>query len=332
MPNPIRPRQMVTAAVLLALVLVLAACSIGRPQETEAPTALLPRLTISIDENGSPTVAGIPVGSVGRLLGQDISALSIPADLLQQLMAADIQHIELIMTNEGLLIFVNGKPMPYLAADQESLANLGPALTAFNVRNANVINFIVTNLISRIGLPVVLKFPVAPGNAEIPLRTKEDLNLIDVEQARSQVSEPSMVLHTDIGVDAQGGLSIAGIPLSALQEDLGQAGVGLDLSAASIDPERVAALTAAGVQNVQVETEPEGLYLYMNGAQLPRVTWDAERLQNFIDVFEALSPDDPNLARLKFLQPYLQAADIEVTLMPPLQPGAQEIAPRPFLP
>jgi hypothetical protein len=332
MPNSIRTRQVVTAFVLLILVLVLAGCSIGQPRETEATTTLLPRLTISIDEQGSPTVAGIALGSVGRLLGQDISALQIPPDLLQQLMAGDIQHIELIMTKEGLLIFVNGKPMPYLAADQEKLANLGPALTAFNVRNANLINFVLTNLISRIGLPVVLKFPVAPGNAEIPLRTKEDLNLIDVEQARSQVSDPVLKLHLDVGVDAQGGLTIAGIPLSALQDDLGQAGVGLDLSSASIDPARVAAMTAAGVQNVQIETEPEGLYLYMNGAELPRVTWDAERLQNFIDVYSALSPDDPNLARLKFLQPYLQAADVELTLMPPMQPGAQEIPPRSFLP
>lgn len=332
MPNPLRTRQVVTALVLLILLLVLAACSIGQPRETEATTTLLPRLTISIDEQGSPTVAGIPLGSVGRLLGQDISALQIPTDLLDQLQAGDVQHIELIMTKEGLLIFVNGKPMPYLASDQEKLANLGPALQALNVRNANVINFVLTNLISRIGLPVVLKFPVAPGNAEIPLRTKDDLNLIDVEQARSQVSDASLVLHTDIGVDAQGGLSIAGIPLSALQEDLGQTGLPIDLSSASIDPARVAALTAAGVQSVQIETEPEGLYLYMNGTELPRVTWDAERLQNFIDVFEALSPDDPNLARLKFLQPYLQAADIEVTLLPPLQPGAQEIAPRSFLP
>lgn len=332
MPNPIRNRQVVTAFVLLILVLVLAGCSIGQPRDTESTTTLLPRLTVSIDENGSPTVAGISLGSVGRLLGQDISALQIPPDLLAQLQAGDIQHIELIMTKEGLLIFVNGKPMPYLASDQETLANLGPALTAFNVRNTNVINFVLTNLVSRIGLPVVLKFPVAEGNAEIPLRTKDDLNLIDVEQARAQVSEPSLRLYTDIGVDAQGGLSVAGIPLATLQEDLGQAGVGLDLSSAKIDPARVAALTAAGVQNVQIETEPEGLYIYMNGTQLPRVTWDAERLQNFIDVFEALSPDDPNLARLKFLQPYLQSADIEVTLQPPLQSGAQEIAPRPFLP
>lgn len=330
MQNRATSRWLAAAIVLLLASALLSACS-GREPAAEETTALLPRLTINIDEQGYPKIIGISLETLGKLLRQDFSALRVPPDLLAQLQAADVQHVETVMTKHGLLFFVNGKPMPYLAADKEALHNLGETITALDVKNAKVIRWILDNIVARVGLPVAVKFPIAAGKAEIPLRENRDVPIVDVDSAHGQVSAPLMRVHADVAVDSQGMPTIAGIPLSQLQQSLDAAGVAADLSGLRLSPALVATLTGADVQHVQIETEPEGLYLYLNGQPMPRVAWDEERLRNTIDLYERLAPDSPNVDLLRFLQPYIQPTDVELTLFLPKEPGAAEVAPRPFI-
>jgi hypothetical protein len=323
MSNRSRSRWVVSVILLLLVVVLLAGCW-GREAEEEETTSLLPRITINIDDEGYPKLVGISLSTLGRLLRQDFSTLRVPPELLAQLQAADIQHVELVMTKGGLMIFVNGQPMPYLAGDKESLQNLGETIETLGLANANVIRWALDNVVARVGLPVAVKFPVTPGNAEIPLADLKALPVVDVEQTRSAAGAPPLILHADVAVDAAGRPTIAGFPLTQLQDGLNQAGIAADLSGAALSPELVATLTGANIQNLQVEIEPEGIYLCLDGNPLPAVAWDAERIENLIDLYGKLSPDDANLGALRFFLPYVQPADVELTLQLPKQPGASD--------
>lgn len=323
MINRSRFRWIAGALLLVMVVVLLAGCG-GREAEQEEATSFLPRITINIDEEGYPKVIGISLATFGRLLRQDFSAVRVPPDLLAQLRKADIQHIELVMTKGGLMLFVNGKPMPYLAGDKETLQTLGETLEALDVANAKVIRWALDNILARVGLPVAVKFPVAAGKAEIPLVDLQALPLVDIEQTRTAAGSAPLILHADIAVDAFGKPTIAGFPLSQLQDGLNRAGIAADLSGVGLSPEMVATLTGADIQNLQVEIEPEGLYLCLDGRRLPPIAWDAERLSNLIDLYAQLSPDAPSLGALRFFAPYLQPSDIELTLQLPKQPGAAD--------
>lgn len=325
-----RSRWIVSAFLLLLIIALLTGCA-GREAEQEEAVALLPRITINIDEEGYPKLIGLSLGTVGRLLGQDFSNLRVPPDLLQQLQDGDIQHVELVMTKGGLLPFVNGQPLPYLAGDKESLGNLGQAIESLGVSNAKVIRWALDNIVARVGLPVAVKFPVKPGNAEIPLVDLDALPRVSVEQTRAGSPEAPLLLHADISVDANGIPTIAGFPLTELQAGLNQAGIAADLSGIALSPAAVATLTGANVQHLQVETEPEGIYLCFNGMPLPRLAWDAQRMDNLLEVYQRLSPDASNVEALRFFAPYLQPSDIELTLQLPQQPGANDVAPCTFV-
>lgn len=325
-----------TLALLAVMMLVLAGCRNQQeepPPETARKPFLLPRVTVNIAEDGSPKFFGIPASKVASLLKQDPASVALPAATLELLADAGIQNIELVMRGDVIMPFVNGEPLPYIKLDQETRENLGPLLTLAGVdeTTANRLQGLLTNdIISKLGIPLVLRLPVAEGAAEAPLRDKSTLPLVDTEQQRSSVAAPLLVAHLDVALDEAGVPTIAGSSLTELQDAFSVAGIPLDLSSARVDPALLASLEAADVQVLQVETEPEGLYVYLNGAMLPNVAWDQARLDNAIDLYSQFQPDSPYLPLLRFLAPYIQPTDVELALFLPTQQGAQPTLPRDF--
>ncbi|MCS6843681.1 MAG: hypothetical protein NZ528_05045 [Caldilineales bacterium] len=324
-------RRWVFVALLVLTALVLAGCAQRGEEQPEERIALLPRITITVDAEGYPKVFGLSLGTVGRLLGQDFSAARVPPTTLERLQAADIQHIEVVMTKGGLAIFVNGKPMPYLAGDREKLGNLGALLEALGVSNARFIRWGLENIVGRVGLPIAVKFPVAPGNAEIPMADLKDLDLVNVEEVRGRTTMVPLRFYADIETDRQGVLRLAGFTLIELQDAMTKAGLGADLSGLRLNPATVATLAGGGVQHLQMETEPEGIYLCFNGKPLPRLAWDQERMTNLIDLYASLNPSARTTEALRFFLPYLQPSDIELTLYLPRGAEATLIEPCPFV-
>jgi hypothetical protein len=320
--------------LLLLLSLVLVSCG-GReeeavPEEDKAPPTL-PRISVQIDENGVPTVFGISVETIGNLLRQDLSTYYLPADVVQQLVDGGVQHLEVVVVGDGIYLFSNGEPLPYLAMDEESRGNIDDLARLANVPNAETIQWVTDNILARIGLPLVLQMPLPEGTDEVPLRDTRTLARVKIDGARAGVDAPSLVFYADVALDDNGEPTLAGLSLGQLQDALLAEGVNVDLSAAMVDPALVQSLRAAGVQNVQVETEPEGLYLYMNGEALPRIAWDDERLQNAATLYESLDSDSPYLPLLKFLLPSIQPADVEITVLLPRSTDADALSPRPFI-
>lgn len=334
MINRIKPRGMVALILLLVVGLLLVGCG---GQKEEAPAApkdspvLLPSLTVKLDEQGAPTVLGISPKLLSTVLRQDISAFSVPADTVKQLMDAGVQHLEFVVAGNGLYIFVNGEPMPYLMLDdqtRQSVSELLKLAGADDKLATNVENLLNNKFISRLGVPLVVKLPVPEGQAEIPVREKGSLPLVVTEEARASVTDPSLIAHVDLAVDEQGVPMIAGTSMAEMQQAFESAGLAADLSAVRMDPATVSGLTGRGIHLVQVETEPEGLYLYVNGNRLPRVAYDQVRLQNALDLYGKVQPENPNVELLKFFGPYIQPADVEFSLF---LPGSEQMTPSPFV-
>ncbi len=336
MINRNKPRGTAAGIVLVLLVLamLLAGCG-GSKEEAQEPKkegpVLLPSLTVKLNEEGAPTVLGIPPKLLSTVLRQDVSAFSVPAETVKQLMDAGVQHAEFVVAGDGLYIFVNGQPMPYLVLDDQTRQGVGELLKLAGVDDkmaTNAQKLLDNQFISRLGVPLVVKLPVPAGQAEIPVRAKGAVPQVNTDQARASVTDPSLIAHVDVAVDDQGVPTLAGTSMSEMQGAFETAGLPVDLSGVRIDPTTIAGLTASGIHLVQLETEPEGLYLYVNGNRLPRVAYDQARLQSALDLYEKLQPDSPNGPLLKFFAPYLQPTDIELSVF---LPGADQTTPSPFV-
>jgi len=334
MINRNKPRGIAAVIVVLVVAMLLAGCG-GKKEEVQQPKregpVLLPSLTVKLNEEGAPTVLGIPPKLLSTVLRQDVSAFSVPAETVKNLMDAGVQHAEFVVAGDGLYIFVNGQPMPYLVLDDQTRQSVGELLKLAGVDDkmaTNVQNLLNNQFISRLGVPLVVKLPVPAGQPEIPVRAKGPVPMVNTDQARASVTDPSLIAHVDVAVDDQGVPTLAGTSMSEMQGAFETAGLPVDLSGVRIDPTTIAGLTAGGIHLVQLETEPEGLYLYVNGNRLPRVAYDQARLQSALDLYGKLQPDSPNGPLLKFFGPYLQPADVELLLS---LPGAEQVTPSPFV-
>lgn len=331
-------QRVLALAAMLIVLLVVASCGGGKEQEPEpqqpSMPLLMPRITVSLDEQGIPTVLGIPMDRLGSLLRQDVSGLKMDPATVQKLQAAGVQNIEAVATAEGLYLYINGQPLPYLALDEETRAGVGDLLKLAGVQDNTaklVQNLLNNKILSRTGAPVLIKLPVAPGVAEAGVRDTKTLPRVDTQQARASVAQKVLILHLDAALDEQGAPTIAGTSLTDLQGALMEAGIAADLSSARLNPATIASLQAANVALLQVETEPEGIYINVNGQRLPRLAWDDERLQNLAALYGGLEPDSPYLPLLHFLLPYIQGADIELGVTLPLAAGQQAPTPAPWV-
>jgi hypothetical protein len=178
---------------------------------------------------------------------------------------------------------------------------------------------------------VLIKLPIDPGVTEAAVRDSKTLPRVDAEAARAGVAQKVLILHLDTALDEAGVPTIAGSSMSDLQAALVEAGLPADLSTVKLDPATIASLQAANVALLQVETEPEGLYINVNGQRLPRLAWDDERLRNALALYSGLEPDSPYLPVLQFLVPYIQPADIELGVTLPLAPGQTAPTPAPWI-
>jgi hypothetical protein len=128
------------------------------------------------------------------------------------------------------------------------------------------------------------------------------------------VQLPAIIL--DVAADGQ--ISVAEGPLTQVLSALD-----VDLSNLSMSEETVGKLTAAGVKHLQIETLPDGMYLFMNGEQLPTFVWDKQSLTTLGPLLDSIGVDLGDTGKLLPLLPDL---GLGVVLRLPGGSGAQ--APR----
>jgi hypothetical protein len=308
--------------LFILLVVVLAGC--GGKEAVQAPSSsplpggevfqiALPRLVVDLDAEGNPSILGIsPV--MLKALGVDTAGFAVPKATIEQMTKAGIQNLEIASVGNRLVLLANGKPLPHIGWSDDTLGRALGLADTLQVQNAAMYNRIVP-LVTRLGLNVVLRFPTQPGAAEIPLTAAGSAKNV----ALAPTTDPaSAIAKFEVKFDENGKPGIMGLS----SNDLAALGLG---AIPGLSPDMVSKLQAGNIQNMEVQTKPDGVHIYVNGEPLPTLMWDSALLGNVMDLYSQLSPDSPLLPLIKVILPYLDRANIDILLHLPLAAGAQAI-------
>lgn len=316
----------VVVVLLVIAGLVLAGCgpavmpaAAPATQSGENFVVALPRLVLSFDANGKPGIEGLPVEQIARSMGYalDFGAYRIDPAYVNWMTQSNIQHIEVRQTGGGLALLANGKLMPSVKWAEGSLEATAGLVRMLGPQNEQLAGLLqkVAPIAQRLGLSILLKFPVPAGAEAIPMATDAVVMATPVP-----VSGPaSAVVQFEIKYDDQGVPSIMGISA----RDLAAAGLSAPLA---LHPYYVQQAQINNIQYMQLRSKGDGLYLYLNGMPLPAVAWDKTALDNTLDVVQklyAVYPIDWEL--IKQFEPLLSNTDISILIHLPVAPGAQPI-------
>jgi hypothetical protein len=316
--------------VLVALVLtgmLLASCGpaimpAAAPQTESGETFVvaLPRIVLTFDDQGNPGVEGVALEEIARSLGfaLDLSQYRIDPFYPAWMKAANIQHVELRQTGDGVALLVNGALMPSLSFQDGSLQRIADVAPLLG-QNGPAIGQLIAKfapLVQRLGLSVALKFPKQDGAADIPFGPAD----IKLAQLKPSETPASAVAKFEVKYDEQGVPSILGISARDLQT------LGFNASVA-LAPSVLAQLQANNVQNVQLSSRSNGLYMYVNGKPLPAIAWDSTSLENALQVYEQMNPGVPKatLDLVRTFVPMLGQTDLSVMLHFPVAAGQAPI-------
>jgi hypothetical protein len=279
----------------------------------------LPRLVLSFDANGKPGVEGLPVEQIARSLGfpLDLNAYRIDPAYVNWMSTSNIQHVEVRQTGGGLALLANGQLMPSIKWEDGSLeatAGLVRMLGPQNEQLASVLQKLAP-IAKRLGLSIVLKFPLQAGAAAIPLAADSVVLATPVPVA----GPASAVVQFEIKYDADGVPSIMGISA----RDLAAAGINAPLA---LHPYYVLQAQLNNIQYMQLRSKGDGLYVYLNGTSLPAIAWDKTALDNTLGLVQKLYAAYPiDWELIKQFVPLLSNTDVSVLLSLPVASGAEVI-------
>jgi len=316
-----------TVLVLLTIAgLILAGCGPAvMPQNTQTDSGeqfvvALPQMVIDFDAAGNPSIMGMNLIDAGKMVGQDLSGLGLSnvyvtpeIKLIDSLMAANVQNIELRQTGDGVAILVNGKPLPHVAWTDASLSQATDLAAMFNVQGLDLIKKVLP-MVRRLGVNVVLRLPAAAGAVVIPLT---DPN-VPIPAPKPDDAPDSVVAKMEVKYDGQGVPSIMGISARDLQA------MGLNMPLA-LAPSVIESLKANNVQSMELASKPDGIFVYANGVALPNLSWDNTMLLNAADLYGQMNPTSPYVAAIKQFLPAINNLNIDLKLHFPLAEGAVPI-------
>ncbi|MEZ4660631.1 MAG: hypothetical protein R2911_24000 [Caldilineaceae bacterium] len=317
-----RRNTLSVALCVAAFVLILAGCT-PRPGAGEVAAVAgagglvidLPTLIIDYDNDGKPSYGGVPLAQ----LTPAADSIILTAGALDALKAANIQHIQINNRTGGLQILVNGRAMPSIQWDDESLAATTGALEMLGAGGPVVEQLLP--FVRNAGLGIVARFPRAEGAAEIPF-VVANADATDVKLAQAQflasVGDPPPTINLPVFYASDGAWTING-----MNEDEYMAMLpGVPWQALQLPAALVAGATGAGIQQIALQTRPEGIFININDQALPHIGWQNGELANVValaadaGLTDALASSglDPEtvLPLVKELLPIIQAADVNL--------------------
>jgi hypothetical protein len=301
-------RSLSIVSLLLIAALLLTGCGPAVPTAADETTASgqrfllsLPRLEIEVDEQGNPTVGGVALADIGGLLGVQLPEFTINPYYVDWMTNTNVQHIELVHGADGIYLYVNGQPMPYIGWDSEALANVGQVAGMFNMPFAQLIGTLVP-VLERTGLNLVMRFPTQEGAETIALR---DPNEVPAPPAPDG-DVTSIVTHADVTFDKSGIPSIAGIS----GQDL--ANIGIPIPA--LAPATMDMIKQYGINDFKIATSDQGIDLSVNGMPLPHIVWNNAFLNNAAGLYAQMNPDSPYIELAKLFLPELNNVDVDLML------------------
>lgn len=281
-------------SLFAAAVVVLAGCAprafSGVTSSQAAPDALvvdLPALVVDIDSAGTPSIGNVPLAQLGAQFAPGLlDSFVIPSDTVAFLTDSNIQHIQIDNSPNGLLLLVNGEPIPSIKWDGEILAGTAGLFAELGVGAAVLEKLlpIVTNL----GIGVIVRFPVQNGAQAIPTYIPDGAAAVAARAAQqeflAQVGDNPPTIKVPVFYDEQGGWRVGDLT-DAEWTNL----TGIPFQAARLTPDFMQQIVAGGITDVSVYTTPAGLHLSINGRALPYIGWADGEIIHALDLAEQMN-------------------------------------------
>jgi sulfur carrier protein ThiS len=292
---------------------------------TDAALAVdLPALTIDFDTDGAASLGGVPLASFGALLPAGLADLKLDKAMIDQLTAADIQHIQVTTAPSGLLILVNGEPIPSMRWTDEQLANLGDVVELLGPAVPAAIKAVLP-IITDVGVGVALRFPVSQGAAMIPMQVAGDASAAATAKAAQEAFMTEIgaapVIRIPVVYDIDGNYTVQGITDAEWQALTGAPFGQLKLDAAMVQD-----AVAAGVTNATVRTDAAGIHIALNGKELPVLGWAEGELNHLVrlaasaGLLESTGMDAAAMTQLvEALLPAIQSSNVEIDVTFPTE-------------
>ena len=308
------------AAITLIAILALSGCAPRAGQGTldvdsDELVVDLPALVLDIGADGSASIKNSTVSDLVGMLGVDLN-LPIDGETVFFISMANIQHIQVSNTPGGLLLLVNGRSIPSISYDGDSLAAL-PALIDSIAPVGDMADLLV-ELVDQIGIGVIARFPVGPGMEEIPLFVEGDSSAaMDAQAAQEEflaaVGTPPRI-NLPVFYNADGSFSIGDLSLDELNAMTGDSLGALEMGLGALTMVR-----DQGISQLGISTNMDGITITIDGDTLPTLDWSDGKASNLIEVVSQI----PMLEMVglgsmmpmvhKFL-PLVQSAEIDLTL------------------
>ncbi len=321
-------------SILLISGLVLSACGATTPTSTNANHAAesvvqyaqrsnrfalkLPPVYVQYDNDGVLGAAGITTNQLYQWTGLDLRGFNLQPWVVQRFVQANIQHMEIVEGEQGLGIYVNGAPLPYVAWDGKSLQNLGELLPGLGVPYGDIVGKLLP-LVRYTRLGLVIQFPVAPGAQLKPFRPPNAPAVMRAQVKR--MGEPVAVVRFDVAYDENGLPSLFGLHATTLRS------LGVDLTPLALNRNLVHSLTKAGVQHIHFVNRPDGIHIFVNNKPLPYLAWDAEHVNTALELYGVLSGmrSSPVMRLLTQVLPMVRRSDVDLLLRFPVPEGTEPI-------
>ena len=283
--------------IILAFILILGACNGGG--DGGSTLLNLPSVPIRIDANGNGTVLGFPIGAI------------LQQPMLDQFAVAGVDVLEARIGYHGIFLYADGDPLPYLKWSDESAELLAQILA--NVPGAEQGATALSGL-RQIGLGAIIILPTAGDN--IPRWTGEEL----VRTRTASETTIGPLQFGSLAFDADGKGSFEGIPMAEIEQALG-ASLGVELP-----PMALQILSAVGVEQFSLATQPNGIDLALDSTDLPGLAYDTRRLNNLLPIVSAFV--DPSMSgMIAEVLPKLPGADLDVIVSFTGEPAADTLLP-----
>ena len=284
----------------------------------------LPALTIDFDSDGAASLGGVPLSSFGALLPAGLADLKLDKATIEQLTAANIQHIQVTTVPSGLLIMVNGEPIPSMRWTDEQLANLGEVVELLGPSVPAAVKAVLP-IITDVGVGVALRFPVAQGAEIIPMQVAGDASAAATAQAAQEdfMAEVGVapVIRIPVVYDIEGNYTVQGI-----SDAEWQALTGAPFGQLKLNAQLVQDAVAAGITNATVRTDAAGIHIALNGKELPVLGWAEGELNHLIKLaagaglLDSTGMDSAAVSALAgALLPVIQSSNVEINVTFPAQ-------------
>ena len=308
------------AAITLIAILALSGCAprVGQGSldvDSDQLVIDLPALVLDIGADGSASIMNATVADLVATLGVDLN-LPIDGGTVFFMSMANIQHIQVSNTPEGLLLLVNGRSIPSISYDGDSLSALPEAIN--RLADVGPMADLLVELVDQIGIGVIARFPIAPGVEEIPMYVEGDSSAAMAAQAAQEeflasVGTPPRI-NLPIFYKADGSISIGDLSIDELSA---MTGTSLDALEMGLGP--LSIVRGMGVSVLGISTDKDGITISLDGNALPTLDWSDGKASNLIEVASQIPLLEimglgSVLPMVNQLLPLVQSAEIDLTL------------------